>query len=64
MSNSKDNVINVNFKASLTEKLTDEILELIFKNSKDLTFYEAIGVLETVKFELFALTNDGGDIAS
>jgi len=65
MSNSRDNIIKVNFKAPITEELADKILELIIDNSKELTFFEAIGILETVKFELFAAANEeGGDLAS
>ena len=44
----------------MTEKLADQILELIIDNSKELTFFEAIGILETVKFELFAAANEEG----
>jgi hypothetical protein len=65
MSNSEDNVIKVDFKPTLTEKLTDDILATILSHSKELTFFEAIGIIETVKQELFALSdNDGGDSAS
>ena len=60
MSNSKDNIIKVDFKTPMTEKLADQILELIIDNSKELTFFEAIGILETVKFELFAAANEEG----
>jgi len=60
MSNSKDNIIKVDFKPPVTEKLADQILELIIDGSKELTFFEAIGILETVKFELFAAANEEG----
>ena len=45
MSNSKDNIIKVDFKTPVTEKLADQILELIIDGSKELTFFEAIGIL-------------------